>query len=109
MHSTKVIVSSSLMRKRLTEIMNRPTTLKKGEYILEVEVAIDKIVFHLVDSSTEEISCHSQYNHSPKIQFNRGRWENLLTFLERIPEQPVTFSYDVNDNGIALDGVTIRF
>ncbi len=101
MESTKVIVSSSLMRKRLKQFIYRE--------ILEVEVAIDKIVFHLGSGSTEEILCHSRYNHSPKIKFERERWQALLTFLDRIPEQPVTFSYDVNDNGISLQGVSIGF
>jgi hypothetical protein len=101
MHSTKVIVSSSLMRKRLTEIINKP--------IIEVEVAIDKIVFHLQDSSSEEIMCHSRYNHSPKIKFEKDRWLKMLSFLNKISEQPVTFSYDVNDNAISLSGVSIGF
>jgi len=109
MESTKVIISSSLMRKRLKEIMNRPAMLKKGEYILEVEIIVDKIVFHLINGDMEGVLCHSRYNHSPKIKFERGRWENLLELLERISEQPVVFSYDVNDNGIALDEFIIRF
>jgi hypothetical protein len=104
MHSTKVIVSSSLMRKRLKEIIKFP--------ISEVEITINKIVFHPVEGvagDTKEIPCHSQYNHSPKIKFQRKSWEDLLVFLDRIPEQPVTFSYDVNDNTISLSGVSIGF
>lgn len=101
MKSTKVIVSSSVMKKKVREALGFP--------VLEVEICIDKIVFHLMGIGTVEIPCHSAYNHSPRIKFERKRWEEMLVFLDRIPEQPIVFECDVNDNGVSLSDVTIRF
>jgi hypothetical protein len=89
------------MRKRLTKIINKP--------ILEVEVAVDSILFHLQDGSSEEIMCHSRYNHSPRIKFHWNRWNKLLSLLNQIEEQPIVFSYDVNISSISISQFTISF
>jgi hypothetical protein len=97
------------MSKRLKEIIYPAHTPEGKKRITEVEIVIDKILFHLTDGGIEEIPCHSAYNHSPTIKFEQERWEEVLAFLDRIPEQPIVLEWDVNNNGITLSDVTILF